>query len=199
VESISPRKQKRGSYTITSEEDRAKIAKYAIVNGPTNTAKHFSAKLGMKLSESTVRSIRDSYKKKTKSVPEQATQTKLGREKRGPQPMLGSDLDQAVQKRIVKLRDEGVPINRTVLIATGLGMAKKRHANITQDRFTRGWAASLMKRMGFVKRKSTKAARKLPADFEHQKTEFHARIVSAVRDNDIPGKPYYIISSIHLY
>ena len=56
------RKQKRGQYQTYDEETRAKIAKSAIEIGVTKTAVKFSTP-HRKLNESTVRSMRDSYKK----------------------------------------------------------------------------------------------------------------------------------------
>jgi len=92
----STRKRKRGSYAITSEEERAQIAQYAIERGPRETARHFSAKLGHPLNESTVRSIRDKYKKAMRTTSTADTLQTLPREKRGPAPMLGDELDAAV-------------------------------------------------------------------------------------------------------
>jgi hypothetical protein len=51
---------------------------------------------------------------------------------------------------------------------------------------SRGWAESLMTRMGYVKRKGTKAARKLPDDFAEQKETILNRISNVVRENSIP-------------
>ena len=45
----------------------------------------------------------------------------------------------------------------------------------------RTWAESFMRRIGFVRRKGTKAARKLPFDFDKQKLEFLSR-VHAIRE-----------------
>jgi hypothetical protein len=45
----------------------------------------------------------------------------------------------------------------------------------------RTWTESFMRRIGFVRRKGTKAARKLPFDFDQQKIDFLTR-VQDVRD-----------------
>ena len=47
----------------------------------------------------------------------------------------------------------------------------------------RKWAESFMSRMGLVRRKTTKAARKRPADFECLKVEFQQRITKIVQDH----------------
>lgn len=51
----------------------------------------------------------------------------------------------------------------------------------------KSWAKSIMQRMNFVKRKGTKAARKLPIDFEDIKTDFHGRISSKIDEYQIPS------------
>jgi hypothetical protein len=48
------KKQKRGEYRYYSPQQKAKIARYAIDNGATKAARHFSEKLGTKLNDSTV-------------------------------------------------------------------------------------------------------------------------------------------------
>lgn len=55
------KKRQRGEYGSYSPETRTKIAKYAIENGPTKAAAHFSKTLGRKLNESTVRSIKKHF------------------------------------------------------------------------------------------------------------------------------------------
>ena len=50
----------------------------------------------------------------------------------------------------------------------------------------RKWAESVMTRMGLVRRKATKAARKKPPDFESLKVQFHECITKVVRDHSVP-------------
>ena len=50
----------------------------------------------------------------------------------------------------------------------------------------RKWAECMMTRMGLVRRKATKAARKKPADFESLKAHFHQRITKVVKDHSVP-------------
>ena len=55
------RKRKRGDYNFYDDETRAKIAKYSVENGVARAARKFSSDLGKKLSETSVRSMRDTY------------------------------------------------------------------------------------------------------------------------------------------
>jgi hypothetical protein len=50
--------------------------------------------------------------------------------------------------------------------------------------------------MGFVKRKGTKAARKVPDNMDEVKAEFHERIRNVVREFNIPGTAfnYYYVN-----
>ena len=50
------------------------------------------------------------------------------------------------------------------------------------------WAESFLSRRGYVKRKATKAARKLPPNFEDLKAAFLQRICSEVEQHAIPPK-----------
>ena len=59
--------KKRKRYGDYSSETRAKIAKYAIQNGNTAAARHFSNALDMNISESTVRGMKSAYEKMKKN------------------------------------------------------------------------------------------------------------------------------------
>ena len=48
------------------------------------------------------------------------------------------------------------------------------------------WADSLLGRIGLVKRKATKAARKLPDDFADVKVAFLQRVASVVKESSVP-------------
>ena len=55
------RKRKRGEYNTYDDNTRAKIARYAVDNGVARASRKFTADLGHKVSETSVRSMRDSY------------------------------------------------------------------------------------------------------------------------------------------
>lgn len=57
----TPRKRKRGEYNNLDEEQRAKIGRLAVEEGVARATRRFMTNSGIKVSESTVRSIRDRY------------------------------------------------------------------------------------------------------------------------------------------
>ncbi|XP_063436557.1 uncharacterized protein LOC134717989 [Mytilus trossulus] len=57
------RKRKRGDYNYYDDETRAKIARYSVENGVARAACKFSSDLSKKVSETSVRSMRDTYLK----------------------------------------------------------------------------------------------------------------------------------------
>ncbi|KAH3871339.1 hypothetical protein DPMN_034537 [Dreissena polymorpha] len=63
-EMVIGRKRKREEYASYRNETRAKIARYAIDNWVAKASRHFTANMGKKVSETTVRSMRDQYVKR---------------------------------------------------------------------------------------------------------------------------------------
>ena len=111
------RKRKRGEYTSYDEDIRAKIARYSIDNGVAKTSRKFSADMGRKVSESTVRSMRDQYitlKKTSVSEP-----SALPKSPRGNPLLLGNQLDGEVQDWIRKVRVHGGVINSRIVMLSG--------------------------------------------------------------------------------
>lgn len=110
--------------------------------------------------------------------------------KRGRAPYLG-DLDQVVQDQVHRLREEGACVNTDILISTARGLVHQHDRTMLPEyggtlRLTRGWAQSIMQRMGFVWRAGTKAARKMPENFSDIKAEFLDRITEKVVQHNIP-------------
>jgi len=186
------RKRKRGAYADTDDETRLKVARYASEAGASKAARKYSSVLGRKLNESTVRGWVKKYKAQLKTVddPRSITADDMAHDKRGPGPLLGR-IDALVQEHIRHLRDTGCVVNRRIIIASATGIIRHHDRSLLPEHggpatLTRAWAASLMERMGFVKRKGTKAARKVPADFPQQKDQFLSRITTAVTTHSIP-------------
>lgn len=175
------------------EDQRLKIARYAIFNGSSAAARHFSAELGRPMNESTVRSIRNSYRRQIKKKiinNDREPLASLPKEPRGRRTLLPKEVDAAVQRHLHKIRAAGGVVNRQIVIATGRGIMAAQPSSVTLPdvQLDRTWAASLMERMNFVKRKGTKAGRKTPHNIEDLKIEYHNRIASVVREHNIPSK-----------
>ncbi|CAC5423080.1 unnamed protein product [Mytilus coruscus] len=127
VVSAPSRKRKRGDYNNYDDETRAKIARYAVDNGVARASRKFTSDLGRKVSETTIRSMRDTY---------------------------------------VKLKK------------------KERYGDhIT---ITKSFAKSLLRCMGFVKRKGTKAVKHLPNDFDEIHQEYITKINNVREKHNIP-------------
>lgn len=71
TESSSNRKP-RGTYVIYTDEDRARLGRYASVNGNERARKHFLSEYP-KLSESTIRNFKKMYLNKRNAIPNPVT------------------------------------------------------------------------------------------------------------------------------
>lgn len=184
-------KRKRGQYCDYSPETRCKIAKYAIENGNTKAARHFSDILKKDINESTVRSIKSSYNKK-KHLQGQFMGTCLPKSPRG-RPLKIGKYDEQVKDYIKKLRLSGGIVNSRIVIsaAKGIIMANNR-TELKQfggtTELTKAWAISFMNRMGLSKRKGTKGVKHLPEDFNEIQRVFLDRIKSKVEQYNIPDE-----------
>lgn len=89
------------------------------------------------------------------------------------------------------MRKAGGIVNRSIVIAAARGIVSHWNPSLLIDHggsidIGRKWAESFLFRHGYVKRKSTKAARKLPGDFAEIKLTFLERIRKEVQSNSIP-------------
>ena len=115
--------------------------------------------------------------------------SELPKEIRG-RPVKIGDQDHLVQKYILNLRECGGIVNRTVVRAAAIGILRANGALeidpeiVIVDR----WARSILERMGFSKRKGTKAARHLPPDFEIIKETFLKSVKGAIEYEHIPSE-----------
>ena len=120
VDKEPPRKCQRGEYFTYSAETRANIANSAINIGNSQAARKWSKSLGLKINESTVRSIKRQYlEHKTlhwNDVPE------LPHKPRGAPLMLGEKMDRMVQSWVRKVRIEGGVINTRIVMAATQGV-----------------------------------------------------------------------------
>jgi len=192
------RKAANNHYT---PEVRDKIAKYATEHGNVAAARKFSQQLQMDVKESAVRAMKKKYLlqvKETKDVPV----TQLTPEKRG-RPLLLGEIDKDVADHIRSIREAGGIVNQDIVIATARGLVKRKNPTLLSDaggplHIDKTWAVSFLKRLGYVKRKGTKAARKLPDDFDHQKSEFLRIIKETVTKYSIPPQLIFNFNQIGL-
>ena len=106
-------------------------------------------------------------------------------------PLLLGDLDTKVQDWIRKVRINGGVINARIVMAAAEAIVTKfaRHrlerygGHIT---ITSTFAKSLLRRMGFVKRKGTKAVKHLPNDFDDIRQEYISKINNVREKHNIP-------------
>ena len=168
-----------------------KIAKHAIENGTADAVRTFSKSLPGGLSESTVRYLKRRYHE-VSTVNAGHDVTSLPSKKRG-RPLSLGELDDDVQKYIIALRQAGIPINCKIVIAAATGIVKATDRTLLYENgghltLTKTWAYSLLKRMGYTKRKaSTKTKTNVTeAEFELAKKLYLEKIKLAVADCKIP-------------
>lgn len=116
------RKRKRGEYSCYDDETRAKIARFAVDNGVAKAARKFSNSLGKKVSETTVRSMRDSYvkiKKVSMTEPKDLPKSPRGN------PLLLGNLDSDVQSWVKNVRLSGGVVNSRILMAAAEAIVTK--------------------------------------------------------------------------
>ena len=94
---------------------------------------------------------------------------------------MGPVLDKCVMDYIEAAGLTGAPVNRRIVLSSALGIVKfrqpgllKQHGGDLELRET--WAVSTLRRANFVKRKGTKAAKKLLPNFPEIKQNFLDRI-----------------------
>ena len=193
VHKVMSSKRKRGEYNHYDSEQRAKIARYAVEHGVARAAKHFTGKLCKNVNESTVWSLKKTYMKMSKGESSTASDdtdscseiTVMEKKARGPPTLLGK-YEKEVEDYIHSIRLSGGVVNRSILIATARGIIINKEKCILSEfgghvELSRSWAQSFLRRLGYVKRKGTKAARKVPENFDMLKMEFLAEIGKNVK------------------
>lgn len=86
----------------------------------------------------------------------------------------------------------GGVVNHNIIVAAATGIVQYHNRAMLKEyggtlSFDKPFTRSVMERMGYVKRKGTKAAKKLPPDFDEVKTSFIERVRNEVQDNAIPA------------
>ena len=186
-----PRGRKRRSYYHYSDEDRAKIAKFACEHGLTATSKRFTKELDHTVAVTTVQTFRDTYLRQVKAGVDPAKIVTKPCRRRGRPFLLPDDLDLHVRKHLLATRSAGGKVNRRITLGTGIGVVRALKPSLLPDHggslvLGRAWAESVLERMNFVKRKATKAAKKPPENFTQIKLEYLERVGKVIKDHDIP-------------
>ena len=194
---LTPRK--RGTYMKYSETDRAEIAKFACLHGTPKALKKFKEQFPG-LSEPTVRNFKKKFESRKRKLDLNDELTEIPSCKRGRKLVLGEKLDSDVQAYLRELRNNGGIINSTIVLAVGNGTLlahdKTRHVDYGGDvNLTRHWAASIMSRMGLVKRRGCTTAKPEVKNFDAVKEGFLNRVKKAMTDHNVP--PQLVINYDH--
>ena len=80
-------------------------------------------------------------------------------------------------------------MNRPIVQGAALGILRRKapHMLLQRNVVSRGWCNSILRRIRFVKRKGTKAAKKVPADAPEQIRRYHNRIYYTMKKFNIPA------------
>ena len=194
VEKVIAEDTKRGSYTKYSAVDRAKIGKYACQHGAAAAARHFTRKFKKRVSESTVKSIKQGYIKELLKRPRADDGEELmafPAKKRGRKLLLGDDLDHKVQVYLKKVRERGGAVSARIVMAAARGILLKCNRSMLVEfggpiQLNRYWAHSLLKRMHFVQRKATTSKSKHTVEnFRELKEAFLDDVTTVVTMEEI--------------
>ena len=169
---------KRGQYKAYDETTRARIGRYAAENGNKAAVEKFSAELGYIVPESTVRGMKTAYLRELKKAKDSSGVKTLPHQNKGRPLKLGK-YDEQVREYIRSLRLAGGIVSRSIVVSAAKGIIQHYDPSYLQEHggelvVDDSWAKSLLNRMGYVKRKGTKAARKLPPDFTGVKSAFNS-------------------------
>ena len=187
---------RRGKYNSYTPKERAQIGKYALENGNSRAARHFSKVLDRQIRESTARRLKDEYVRalaQKKNDPEGPVVKCLPTKAQGRPLLLGQELDKAVQEYIEATRAAGGDVNTAIVMAAAVGIVSSRDvtklsSNGGYVNITKTWAKSLLKRMGYVKRKCSNAGKISPIQLAQIQEVFLADIKAQVVMNDIPDE-----------
>ena len=183
---------KRKPYNHYTDEQRLDIAKYAEENGASAAARYFSKEYERSVNESSVRYMLKKYRQQ-QTEPGSGDIVSLPPAKRGRPLLLGDDLDQRVVKTITNLRQAGGVVTGPIIVGLANGIVSHHNRNLLLQNggpisLNRTWSESIMKRMNYVKRKGTKAARKVPENFLEVKNIFFDQIRRSIQEHGIPDE-----------
>ena len=139
--------------------------------------------------ESTVRNWIIKYDEKVRCAGSDEEIVEIPDEKKGRPTKVPVAEDSLVQKHIKNLSETGNHVSRETVIAYGKVILDKRRPELSRRiKLGQSWAESLLKRMKFVQRKVTKAARRSPVNLAETTNTFHKQIRKLVRRGTIPKR-----------
>jgi hypothetical protein len=186
---------KRGEYLKLSSEEKATIAKYACINGVANTVRHFKEK---NLKATSVSDWKRMYEKELKIKKklaiggEEVVVPSLPEKRRGRPPLLGKKCDDMLKELIVSMRSRGVPVGTSVVIGVGKGIMLKNSKYLLSEfggtiSLNKEWAKSVLRRMGYTKRRANSKSKMLLENFMAIKEQYLLDIKAVVTMEDIPS------------
>ena len=104
--------------------------------------------------------------------------------------ILGKEMDGQVRAYISEMRPNGCPINTAIVIDTGQDIVKDYNSNLLSENgghlsLAKDWAKNLLKRMNYVKRRSSSIAKVSLDNFDQLKSQFIFDIQSIVEMEEI--------------
>ena len=188
----------RGSYTKYTPKQRADIGKYALENGNERARCHFSVRFP-KLTESTVRNFKKSYKEeldkqRKELIPRPVTE--IVSKTRGRPPIL-LELDEKLRKFLKAIRMKGGVVNIHVVRATATALIETNPSTSQHLRnfsMPRSWVQSLYRRMGLTKRAGTTSRPPVPQGlFDECRLQYLGDIDKKIKQYKIP--PELVLNS----
>ena len=182
------KRKERGKRFVWDDEDRYRLGKLA--NEVSNKEALKSAKkINPNANESTIRSFKKAYIIAIKANPalSRVQRAALKKKKRG-KPLKFGKHDAEIVQYLRAIRKAGGKVNRTIVQGAALGILRRRAPHMLYQRnvVSRGWCNSILRRIKFVKRKGTKAAKKVPVDAPEQIHKYLNRIHYTMKKYNIP-------------
>ena len=175
--------KKRGPYSNSfSPQVKPEIGRYAAENEVASTLRRYVSKYP-DLKESTVRIWRNVYSQELKKRVRSGTETgatsmqELPSKMIGRPYLLGEELDKQVWSYLIALRERGGMVTTAFDLACAEGIIKNYDSNLLAANdghlvLRSNWGKSLLRRMGFVKRRVSTTAKITVVNFEEVKAQF---------------------------
>ena len=188
-DSSKKQRAKRKPYTHFTDEERAKIAKYAAENGNSNAIKHFEKDFPG-LNESTVRNFKKKYYSQLSDGRRkgESTVTAIPSKVRG-RPSVLMELDEKLIRFIKGIRGRGGVINIHVVRAVTQALIASNPSMVYLSNFDmpRSWVHSIYKRMGLKIRAGTTSRPPVPYDlYAESRYSFLSSIAETIEQFSIP-------------